>query len=43
MDTVVVNGVRIMEGGCLLTANEEEILQNAQKMADDLVTCIREG
>lgn len=43
VDTVVVNGVRIMEGGCLLTANEEEILQNAQKMADDLVTCISEG
>ena len=43
VDTVVINGKTVMEEGRFLLADEQEILNTAQLMAEDLVRCIQEN
>jgi 5-methylthioadenosine/S-adenosylhomocysteine deaminase len=43
VDTVVINGNTVLEDGRFLLADEKEILDDAQLMADDLVRCIQEN
>ena len=43
VDTVVINGKTVMEEGRFLLADEQEILNTAQLMAEDLVRGIQEN
>ena len=43
VDTVVINGNTGLEDGRFLLADEKEILDDAQLMAEDLVRCIQEN
>lgn len=43
VDTVVINGRSVMEGGEFLLWDEHEILKQAQLMADDLKRCMKEN
>lgn len=40
---MVINGKTVMEEGRYLLADEQEILNTAQLMAEDLVRCIQEN